>query len=151
MDLTRRDLLKAGVSAAALAAIPRPLLAHFRATWQPVPPIVDPDVKELALRAVDAARRAGAIYADVRLTHTRQRSFRTRSELLREVKDKEQMVVGVRALVDGYWGFSSSPVWDKDEMGRLGEEAVYLAKANTLSKPRVVDLAPTPVVRDGHW
>jgi TldD protein len=57
----------------------------------------------------------------------------------------------VRALVDGYWGFASGPVWSLPEMARLGREAVHQAKTNALGKPRPVELAPAPTVPDGHW
>jgi TldD protein len=148
MSITRRDLLKAGLSAGALLAVPRPLLARFGPHWEPVPPIRDPRVKALALRGVEAARAAGAAYADVRLTHTRTRLFGLR---VTDIKDAEEVVVGVRALVNGYWGFASSPVWDVEEMARLGREAVHQAKVNALGQTRVVELAPAPPVADGHW
>jgi TldD protein len=144
--ITRRDLLKAGASAATLAAIPRPLLARIRARPESLPPIQDPHLKDLALRAVEAARAAGATYADVRLTHTRERNLSPSS-----VSDAERIGVGVRALLNGYWGFSSGPVWSADEMARLSREAVHQARTNALGKPRVVDLAPAPRVTDGHW
>jgi len=147
-SIGRRDLLKVGASAAALATIPRSLLAQLGSRPELVPPIQDPRLKALALRGVDAARAAGASYADVRLSHTRLRGFRAD---VRSIGDRESMVVGARALVNGYWGFASGPVWSPDEMARLGREAVHQAKANTLGDSRVVELAPTPVVADGHW
>jgi TldD protein len=148
MPISRRDLLKVGASAAALAALPRPLLAQLGPKPEPVPPIQDPRLRALALRAVDAARAAGASYADVRLSHTRTRSF---APSIRQIRDGESMVVGARALVDGYWGFASSPVWSPEELARLGREAVHQAKANAIGPARVVELAPAPAVADGHW
>ena len=148
MLITRRNVLKAGASAAALAALPRPLLAQLGASSarEPVPPLDDPRLKALAERAVDAARSAGATYADVRLTHTRQRDLDPLN-----VRDTEGLVVGVRALVQGYWGAADGPVWSADEMVRLGREAAGQAKTNALGKPREVALAPTPRVQDGQW
>lgn len=138
-QLTRRKLLKAGTSAAVLTLLPRPLLAYLGgAVAVPLPPIEDPDIKALALRAVEASRAAGASYADVRLTHT----YRDRVD--------EAMHVGVRALVNGVWGFGASNVWSPDEMARLGREAVHQAKATALGQARPVELAPAPKV-DGHW
>jgi TldD protein len=150
MLISRRDLLKSGATAvgfAAAAAIPRPLLAHLGGSgFEPVPPIEDPRLKSLAGRALEAARAAGASYADMRLTHTWERYI-----TLGGASDLETLEVGVRALVDGYWGFAGSSVWSPDEMARLGREAVHQAKVNALGKPRVVDLAPAPVVKDGNW
>jgi TldD protein len=150
MPITRRELLKAGATAtavAALAALPRPLLAQLRpgGRWEPAPPIDDPRLKELALRALEAARSGGASYADVRLTHDWSRDFQG------GVHDSERLAVGVRALVNGYWGFASSPVWSPDELARLGREAAHQAKTMGLGKARGVELAPVAPVPDGHW
>lgn len=144
--MRRRDFLGSSAVAAAMAAMPRPLMALIDRAPEPVPPIEDPRLAALAARALDAARGGGAVYADIRLTHTKMRSFDTGGW-----QDAEDMEVGVRALVDGYWGFASGPIWSPDEMARLGREAVHQAKVNALGKPRVVTLAPAPVIREGHW
>lgn len=123
-------------------------MASIGANPEPVPPIDDPRLKPLVQRALDSARSAGAQHVDVRLTHTRIRRYRIGSL---PVEDAESITVGVRALIDGYWGFASGPVWSTDEMVRLGREASLQAKTNALGKPRVVDLAVAPLVRDGHW
>lgn len=146
MSITRRALLKAGASAAALAAVPRPLLVRLGRAPEPVPPIEDPRLRDLAFRGVEAARAAGASYADVRLTHTRIRRVSALT-----AGDGEVMAVGVRAFVQGYWGFAAGPLWSADEMARLGQEAAHEATANTLGKLRTADLAPAPRVVDGHW
>jgi len=149
MSPTRRELLKAGLGIAALALVPRPLLARLESGWEPVPPIRDPRVKELALAAVEAARAAGATYADVRLTHTRTRRFTLPRAAF--IQDAEQMAVGVRALVDGCWGYASSPVWDRNGVARLGRAAVASARTGSAGRTREVELAPAPVVHDEHW
>jgi TldD protein len=142
MSISRRDFMKAGLTLAAVSAVPRPLLIRLGGRPEPVPPFDDPRLKELVARALDSARSAGAAYADVRLTHSR----------LRQVwYETEDIVVGVRALVQGYWGFASGPVWSPDEMARLGREAVAQAKTNALGKPRSVELAPAPTVENGRW
>jgi TldD protein len=151
MSITRRNLLQSGLkfgaAAAAISALPRPLLAQFGRTLEPLPPIEDPRLKALTSRALDAARAAGASYADVRLTHERTRTFDAGTG----VDDSESMLAGVRALVNGYWGFASSPVWTPDERARRAREAVHQAKTNAHGKQRVVDLAPAPVIVDAHW
>jgi TldD protein len=147
MTISRRTFVKAGMTMTAVATLPRPLLVRLHAAPEPPPPIHDPRLKELVARALDAARTAGAAYADARLTHDRFRGITAKHAVV----DAEELTVGVRALVHGYWGFASGPVWSPDEMARLGREAVAQAKTNALGKTRVVELAPTPVVPDGHW
>jgi TldD protein len=146
MPISRRDFVRAGMVAAAVAAVPRPLVAQLGPKPEPLPPIGDPRLKALISRALDSARSAGATYVDARLTHDRVR--RAGGFI---VRDSEAMYAGVRALVDGYWGFASGSVWSPDEMARLGREAAAQAKTNALGKRRIVDLAPTPAIRDGNW
>jgi TldD protein len=146
MFLNRRLFLKTGAAMAAIATVPRPLYAQFDGAPERLPPIEDPRLATLAARALDSAKSAGATYADVRLTHSHTRHFYPNATY-----DGEDMEVGVRALVQGYWGFASGPVWSPDEMARLGREAVRQAKTNALGKPRLVSLAAAPIVQNGNW
>jgi TldD protein len=124
-------------------------------------------VHTLVMRALDAARNAGAQYADVRLTRTVRQHYRVigNSTLWHTYPrragwgvgehdyaptDKESLGVGVRAFVDGCWGFAASPFWDLEEMPILAQEAVQQASANAKVTPRQLTLAPTPVVT-GSW
>lgn len=106
--------------------------------------------QELAAHAIDAAKQAGAIYADVRLTYTRWRDWMLTSGKP-PVAEREELGVGVRALVNGYWGFASGPHWTPDAVAALGREAVHLAMINTHYKTRIVELASAPVVANGEW
>jgi len=110
-------------------------LARRRAT--------DPDRDALAERAVDAARSAGATYADARLTITRRETP--------GLQDSEERAIGVRALVNGYWGFAASAVWTPDEAARLAREAATQAAAHSRGGTRAVELGPPPTVRRGEW
>lgn len=107
----------------------------------------DPDPHTLAAAAVDAARAAGATYADARLTETREQVFYGP----RPVFETANIAVGVRVLVKGYWGFMSSAVWTPDEMARLARGAVEQATINAAGKPHTVDLGTIPKVDRGTW
>lgn len=148
---TRRDFLRDAASLAALGAMfprelppvlaGRPAAARARAGR-------DSDPAALAAIAIDAARSAGAAYGDARLTFQRMRVFQISGRSVGEVED---MAIGVRALVNGYWGFASSPLWTPDEAARIGRAAVALAKTNALGKSRVVEWLPAPRVNGGEW
>lgn len=149
MTYTRRKLVKqTGLATAGfsmLGIVPKPALAMLGASPEPAPPIQDPRLKELVNTALDAAKSSGASYADARLTF---------NDTLSSGGGREQgMSFGVRALVDGYWGFAASPVWNVQEAGRLGRSAVAQAKVNLLGKAREVDLAPLDLSASsgGHW
>jgi TldD protein len=106
-------------------------------------------VKTLALRAIDAAKAAGATYAEARLTRTVKESFGNRLN-----EDSEELAIGVRALYNRAWGFSSSPYWDLDEAAQLAHDAVAQAKINARLNVRVnarlVDMGHYPVAT-GNW
>jgi TldD protein len=146
----RRVFLKTSTAAAALLLVPGAVRRHgSRAASGEVPiGVDDPVVRELAMRALEAARDAGATYADVRLTDSLSRRFDGPSL---PPEQEEALGVGVRALVDGYWGFASSALWAPDEAARLGRAAVALAKANALGPARVVELGTIPAVPAGQW
>jgi TldD protein len=100
----------------------------------------------LALQAIDAAKKAGAQYAEARLT-------RTVSELINEVglaQDNEDLGIGVRALVNGAWGFAASPYWDLDEAAQLARDAVAQATINARVSSHDVDFGSYPVAT-GSW
>ncbi len=123
----------------------------------------DPRVKKLLAASIEAAMSSGASYADVRFTHTRIRNLGTDATGMSEVlstgmsmtlgvpADSEEISIGVRALVNGYWGFASGPVWSLPEGQRLGREAADQAKATSLGPEREVNLSPTPPVKNGSW
>lgn len=151
----RRTFLKQSAVAAIGAALPGPRLAVVRGFTPPQGDLKTqrdlPDVAALARRAVDAARSAGAAYADVRLTREYVRSVAIGLANDTRVDENERLALGVRALANGAWGFAASSIWTPDEAVRLGREAVAQARIDASVRPRPVDLGPAPTVRDGHW
>jgi len=151
--LTRRHFLHTTSLAVAATAIPGPSARATPMVGAPgtpmvyVPPVagvsVQPDLRLLAERAAEAARHAGAAYADARLTLTRQQSPGQ--------SDSEACAFGVRVLVDGYWGFLASAVWTPDEAVRLARGAVAQANAHRRGKSRPVDLGAISIVHRGEW
>jgi len=107
----------------------------------------DPLLKTLAMRALDAAKAAGATYADVRLTVTRTQAFYYANPPM----DSESIAVGVRALANGAWGFVASPDWTPDTMDRLGRVAVEQAKGNAWSGRPPIELTEAPPAVTGEW
>jgi TldD protein len=63
-------------------------------------------VRTLCANAVDAARGAGASYADARAVTRRTQSVATKNGRVDAVSDVESEGIGVRVLVDGAWGFA---------------------------------------------
>jgi len=63
-------------------------------------------VRNVCANAVDAARGAGATYADARAVARRTQSVATKNGRVDAVNDVESEGIGVRVLVEGAWGFA---------------------------------------------
>ena len=102
----------------------------------------DPSLEQLADVALNAARGAGASYADIRIADYRSQSIRTREDRVTSIDDGEDRGFGVRVIADGTWGFAASPSLDRDEVARIAVKAVSIAKANSVLQKHPVRLAP---------
>src|SRR5579872_7509995 len=67
-----------------------------------------PAIKELLHAALNAAQGAGAEYADARVQRLQQNFVLTREQQITNVVDTDTLGCGVRALVDGTWGFAAT-------------------------------------------
>ena len=145
---TRRDFIKTtAATAAALAVGPG---VSFGAAQTVAAPAADPLVLELANEALDAARSAGASYADVRIGRYRRQTIATRERQVSGVSDNESYGIGVRTLVNGCWGFAATSVMSRAGTRQAALEALALSKAARAVQKRQVELAPVkPAV--GTW
>ena len=161
MGQTRREFLKSTTAAlsvagfAAQSSIGRSSADALVSPLDPSPSsgvlAAEPNVKELAAVALDAAKSAGADYADVRFVRNRNQNISTREQRVTNVADNETYGFGVRTLVNGAWGFAASRDLTRDECARVAKQAVAQARANRSALVRPVVLAPAPVVADGTW
>jgi len=150
MKNTRRDFLKQTSLAAAALAVPQRGL--FLAT--PIPAVsqdIDPFFRDVCILALDAARGARASYADVRIVKRSSQYLSVRDTEPDEMTKADTLGIGVRALVDGAWGFSSSNNVTRQDARRVAELAVQLARNNSSLVSRQVELAPVDAYPDGVW
>lgn len=112
---------------------------------------LDPEFRALAMRALDAARSAGADYADVRISRNNSQVVATREQRITGLSDNETFGFGVRVLAGGAWGFAASWSLNAEEVVRVARQAVAQARANTAARIRPVELAPTEVYEDATW
>ena len=111
----------------------------------------DSHFRELAMRALDAARSAGAEYADVRINRNKSQVVATREQRITGLSDNETFGFGVRVLAGGAWGFAASWNLTADEVVRVARQAVAQARANAATRIRPVELAPTEVYENATW
>jgi TldD protein len=111
----------------------------------------DVQERDLAFVALDAARAAGASYADVRVSRNRSQSVTTREQQITGLADNETMGMGIRVIAGGSWGFVATNLLTRDEVASAARQAVAQARANAVAQLRPVELAPAEVHRDGQW
>jgi TldD protein len=150
---SRREFLKSTSAATALAGLAIGLPTTGRALVAPSQSSFtgEPNVKELAMVALNAAKSAGAEYADVRFVRNRTQNVSAREQRVSGVSDNETYGFGVRSLVNGSWGFAASRDLTRDEAARVAKQAVAQARANRSALVRPVVLAPAPSVPSGTW
>lgn len=113
-------------------------------------PIADRTLDDVVSRALAAAKRGGASYADVRVVRRRTESVTTREDHVISVGSGETYGIGVRVIVDGAWGFAAAASVDGAAAQSAAEGAVAIARAARPALKRPVVLAPAPVVK-GSW
>ena len=148
----RRDFLKAtGAAAVGLAIASRPARAHAAPAHEHLDRFRSGASKELLLDAINAAKMAGASYADCRIARFQQNFVVTREQQIINVVDTDTLGAGVRALVDGCWGFAATRTLTREGVTSAAREAVAIAKANRVARDRAVMLAPTPAYPNATW
>jgi TldD protein len=111
----------------------------------------DPAFAELLMRALDAAKSAGADYADSRVSLNRTQTINTRERRVGGLSDNETLGIGVRVLVQGSWGFAATSELTGDGVVRVARQAVAQARASRTPARKPVTLAPAPGNQRGTW
>lgn len=149
---TRREFVATTAIAAGAFALGRPQDAAAHARLMPhVQPHMDAPTRDLLLLAIDSAKRDGASYADARIQRVQRNAVFTRERQVLDIVDSDTIGCGIRALVDGCWGFAATPRLTTDGIQRAAAEAVATAKANRIARDRAVELAPNPAHPDATW
>lgn len=152
MTSRREFLASTGLAAGALALASRRLEAAesgspiITATTEP-----DPQVRVLLMEALNAAKLAGASWADVRVQRQRRQNLGTREQQVTNVLDTDTIGCGVRVLVDGTWGFAATRALTTEGVARAARQAVALARANRVARDREVKLAASPAHPNATW
>ena len=154
---TRRDFLATSALAAgamAVASFPAEAESVARRLKLPQPhvePPMDAPTKDLLMAALNSAKMAGASFADARIGRTQRNFVITRETQIIEIVDTDTMGCGIRALVDGCWGFAATRTLTADGVAAAGKEASAIARANRVARDRPVELAAAPSLGERSW
>ena len=107
-------------------------------------------MNDLIDRALDAAQRGGADYADIRLVERLGESLTVKNGALEAANSTASAGFGVRVLLDGAWGFSASSLLEADEVERVTREALEIAEASGAARLAPVELDDTPPITDSY-
>ena len=146
MTTSRRDFIKtAGVAAGAVSLSRLPdwfssVVAAEEAAANGV------DKNALADLALSTARKLGVSYADIRINRYRNESIATREQQVQNVSRSQNFGFGVRVVYKGTWGFASSRSVTPEDVKRITQQAVEIARANSVYQRKRVSLVPVPKV-----
>ena len=117
---------------------------------------IDADFLALPLSALsDAAistgKSGGASHVDIRVERTRTGNLDLRDAKLESQYNETNFGIGVRVIVNGAWGFASSPDVSVDSAKKLAQVAVAMAKTAKPLSTEEINLVPEPVYPNGVW
>jgi TldD protein len=106
--------------------------------------------KYLINLALDTVNALGASYADVRLIQEQEEGIKVKNQRVEVLKRNEDAGIGIRAIVQGCWGFAATSKLDKKSVERTAALAVKVAKASARLKDKAVTLSETEKVTDTY-
>lgn len=107
--------------------------------------------KQLADVALTAAKSSGASYADVRIGRYLNQFIITRENRVQNIANTESYGVGIRVIANGSWGFACSDSVTKENIAKVAQRAVTVAKANAKIITAPVQLAPQQGYGEVSW
>src|SRR6266699_3245422 len=107
--------------------------------------------ERLADVALTRAEALGARHADFRLELLRDQAMRLRDGQLESSGEGETSGFAVRVVADGSWGFAAGVELTTDEVARVAEQAVEVARTSRAINSEPVELAGEPAYQDATW
>ena len=106
--------------------------------------------EEVLLHACDAARAAGAAYAEARAEDLRLEHLEARDGAVEQIVADTDRGWGLRCAVDGGWGFAGTADTDSAAVARVAAEAVAIARASAAHRAHPLALDALPVDRGSY-
>jgi len=106
--------------------------------------------RDLVVQLVRHLKRRGVDYADVRYEHLLHESLLVEQGRVSSVSLHESAGIGIRVLLNGSWGFASTPHFIPAHLKRSVTEALGLAKASASLNRQPRPLAPVEAAKGFH-
>ncbi|MFK5924273.1 MAG: TldD/PmbA family protein [Verrucomicrobiota bacterium] len=104
----------------------------------------------LSGQVLSQAKKLGASFAEFRMGRNTSESIHTREKAVQGVNFSTDSGCCVRVLVDGAWGFAASHDISKNEVGKLTQTAIAIAKQQQGKRLHAVNLESLNAWRD-QW
>jgi TldD protein len=108
---------------------------------------MDKDLRDLAERALDVARSAGATYADARYLAEEWESLDVQDQIVQGADRGVTAGIGIRVIADGAWGFAGTTRLDPRDVEKAARLAVQIAQSSVPLLKAPVRLAPEPTTQ----
>jgi TldD protein len=147
--LKRKDFLK--IAGIGMGGMMIPLVGTRVEAFSSLTGMSVSDKKALADTALNAAKMAGASYADIRIGRYLNQFIITREQQVQNAVNTESFGVGVRVIANGTWGFASTNNVTNEGVAEAARQAVMIAKANGSIQSEPVQLAPVDSHGEVSW
>jgi TldD protein len=107
-------------------------------------------MKKMIESTLSHLKKGKVTYGDVRVVRARAENLSAKNGKPDSISSTTDHGFGIRVIIDGCWGFASSSLINKDEMLRVADEAIAIAKTGAALKAKDVELAPQEPITD-HW
>lgn len=107
-------------------------------------------MKDYLDRAINLAETRKVQYADARIVHNFTEVLLVKNGAVEAIDTSESIGIGVRTLVNGAWGFASSRELSAEEVDRVTDRSIEIARSSALVPDKPVDLGP-PVTSRGIY
>lgn len=107
-------------------------------------------MRDLAIRALNAAQQFGASYADVRVMERTTEGIDVKNGRVEGVSSATSSGFNVRVIVNGAWGFAASARMEEAEAERIAQQAVQIARASALVAGDPVHLSALSVQKGSY-
>ncbi|MBU0595239.1 TldD/PmbA family protein, partial [Candidatus Bipolaricaulota bacterium] len=107
-------------------------------------------MREYTDRALNTVRSKGATYADIRIVRRENQNISVKNGIVQALSLDDDFGFGIRVIADGAWGFASSNRMTLEEIDRVAEQAVTIARASALANMDPVNIGPPEVHVDTY-
>ncbi len=148
--MDRRQFIK--LTGIGVGGLTLPIMGNIVSAEQLLDKPIDVAIKkQLADLALNAAKEAGATYADARIGRYLNQFITTREKVVNNIVNTESAGIGIRVIANGTWGFAATSDMSVKSIVKTAQQAVAIAKANSKFQTEPVKLAPLKGVGEISW